>query len=71
MDVARHNEFTNTVSRWLKKRIKAVWGVFSNTNQRVATFEYPRRAEADAYAAQLTQERRVTFYVAQVREFMD
>jgi len=59
------------IGQLLKKRVKIVWGVFSNTNHIVATFEYQRRAEAEAYAAKLSDERRATFYVNQVRQFMD
>ena len=28
-------------------RMKVVWGVFNNSNQRVAVYEYPKRKEAD------------------------
>src|SRR5947209_8518763 len=39
-------------------RQRIVWGVFNNSNQRVATFEYPKRAEADAQAAKLSTDKK-------------
>jgi hypothetical protein len=35
-------------------RMKVVWGVFNNSNQRVATFDYPKRKEAEEHAAKLS-----------------
>lgn len=35
-------------------RMKVVWGVFNNSNQCVAKFEYPKRKEADEHAAKLS-----------------
>src|SRR5262245_56341074 len=37
-------------------RLKVVWGVFSNTNQCVARYEYPKKNEADLHAARLREE---------------
>ena len=71
IDIDKHNQTINLLGQLFEKRVKVVWGVFSNTNQRVATFEYKNRAEADAYAAQLREKRRATFYVSPVREFME
>jgi hypothetical protein len=34
-------------------RMKVVWGVFNNSNQCVAKFDYPKRKEADDHAAKL------------------
>jgi len=34
-------------------RLKVVWGVFNNANQRVAVFDYPQRKEAEELAAKL------------------
>jgi hypothetical protein len=34
-------------------RQKVVWGVFNVSNQRVATFDYPKKQEAIEHAARL------------------
>jgi hypothetical protein len=49
-------------------RMKVVWGVFNNSNQRVATFDYPKRKEADEKAAQLTTDKKSTHFVQPVKE---
>jgi len=49
-------------------RMKVVWGVFSNSNQLVAKFEYPRRKEADDKAAQLTADKKNTHFVQPIKE---
>lgn len=49
-------------------RMKVVWGVFSNSNQRVATYEYPKRKEADDHAAKLTNDKKTTHFVQPVKE---
>lgn len=49
-------------------RQRVVWGVFNNSNQRVATFEYPRRKEADEHAAKLQTDKKSTFFVQPVKE---
>ncbi len=49
-------------------RVKVVWAVFNNSNQRVAVFEYPKRAEAEALAARLTADKRTTHFVQPVKE---
>jgi hypothetical protein len=49
-------------------RMKVVWGVFNNSNQRVATFDYPKRKEADDKAAQLTADKKSTHFVQPVKE---
>lgn len=49
-------------------RMKVVWGVFNNSNQRVAAFEYPKRADADALAAKLTADKKNTHFVQPVKE---
>jgi hypothetical protein len=36
-----------------KVRMRVVWCVFNNSNQKVATFEYPRKQEAYDHAAKL------------------
>jgi hypothetical protein len=49
-------------------RQKVVWGVFNNSNQRVATYEYPKKKEADEHAARMTAEKKLTFFVQPVKE---
>jgi hypothetical protein len=49
-------------------RMKAVWGVFNNSNQRVAVFEYPKRKEADDHAAKLRNDKKSTHFVQMVKE---
>jgi cobalamin biosynthesis protein CobT len=49
-------------------RQRVVWGVFSNSHQCVATYEYPRRAEADQHAARLMQDKKSTHFVQPVKE---
>jgi cytoskeletal protein RodZ len=52
-------------------RQKVVWGVFNNSNQRVATYDYPKRKEADEHAARMTAEKKLTFFVQPVKEPID
>ncbi len=49
-------------------RMKVVWGVFSNSNQRVAVYEYPKKKEADEHAARLTADKKSTHFVQPVKE---
>ncbi len=49
-------------------RMKVVWGVFNNSNQRVAVYEYPKRKEADEHAAKLTADKKSTHFVQPVKE---
>ena len=49
-------------------RQRVVWGVFSNSHQCVATYEYPRKAEAVQHAARLMQDKKSTHFVQPVRE---
>ncbi len=52
-------------------RMKVVWGVFNNSHARVASFDYPRRADADALAAKLTADKKNTHFVQPVKEPME
>jgi hypothetical protein len=52
-------------------RMKVVWGVFNNSNQRVATFDYPKRKEAEEHAAKLKTDKNQTFFVQPVKEPME
>jgi len=49
-------------------RMRVVWGVFNNSHQKVAEYEYPKRDEADAHAARLTAEKKSTHFVQPVKE---
>jgi cobalamin biosynthesis protein CobT len=49
-------------------RMRVVWGVFNNSHQMVASYEYPKRQDADAHAARLTGEKRSTHFVQPVKE---
>src|SRR5215207_4869516 len=52
-------------------RMRVVWGVFNNSNQRVATYEYPKRKEADEHAAKLSADKKQTYFVQPVKEPME
>ncbi len=52
-------------------RMKVVWGVFNNSNQRIATYEYPKRKEADDHAAKLTADKKSTHFVQPIKEPME
>jgi hypothetical protein len=52
-------------------RMKAVWGVFNNSNARVAVFEYPKRKEAEDLAAKLRNDKKQTHFVQMVKEPME
>jgi hypothetical protein len=49
-------------------RMKVVWGVFNNSNQCVATFDYPRRRDAEDLMAKLTAEKKNTHFIQPVKE---
>ncbi len=51
--------------------MKVVWGVFNNSNQRVATFDYPKRKDADDLASKLTSDKKATHFVQPVKEPME
>ena len=51
-----------------KKILEGVWGVFDNENKCVATYEYPRRGDADDHAARLTSDKKNTHFVQPVKE---
>jgi hypothetical protein len=52
-------------------RMKVVWGVFNNANHCVATFDYPRRKEAEEMRDKLTAEKKNTHFVQPVKEPME
>jgi hypothetical protein len=49
-------------------RQKVVWVVYDNSNKRIATYDYPKKREADEHAARLKEEKKMTFYVQPVKE---
>jgi hypothetical protein len=49
-------------------RQRVVWVVFDNSHKPTRTFEYTQRKEADAYAAQMTAEKKSTYFVQPVKE---
>ncbi|MCI0380250.1 MAG: hypothetical protein L0215_21910, partial [Gemmataceae bacterium] len=49
-------------------RMRVVWGVFNNSNQCIATYDYPKRSDADAHAAKLMNDKRSTHFVQPVKE---
>jgi hypothetical protein len=60
---------TKTRSRSAKvARLKVVWGVFNNSNQCIATFDYPKRQEAEDLVAKLTAEKKNTHFIQPVKE---
>ena len=52
-------------------RQKVVWAVFNNSNQRVASFDYPKKKEAEEHAAKLSADKKQTFFVQPVKENME
>jgi hypothetical protein len=52
-------------------RQKVVWVVFNNSNQKVASFDYPKKKEAEEHAAKLSADKKSTFFVQPVKEPMD
>jgi hypothetical protein len=49
-------------------RLRLVWGVFNNSHQCVATYDYPKRKDAEAHAAKLTGDKKNTHFVQPVKE---
>lgn len=51
-------------------RMKVIWGVFNNSNQCVAKFDYPKRKEAEDHAAKLAAAKTPPqpFFVQPVKE---
>lgn len=50
--------------------VKLVWGVFSNSNQRVATYRFNEKKDAEEHAKRLMTEKKSTFFVQPVKEPM-
>jgi hypothetical protein len=49
-------------------RMRVVWGVFNNSNQRVASFDYPKKAEAEEHARKLMADKKQTFFIQPIKE---
>ncbi len=49
-------------------RQKVVWVVFDNSSKKIASYDYPRKKEADEHAARLKAEKNQTFFVQPVKE---
>ena len=52
-------------------RMRLIWGVFNNSHQCVATYEYPKRKDAEAHAAKLTADKKNTHFVQPVKEAIE
>ena len=52
-------------------RLKAFWGVFSQSLKRVALFEYSQRAEADKKATNLSVSQKSPHFVQLVKEVIE
>jgi len=54
-------------------RMRVVWGVFNNSNQCVAKFDYPKRKEAEEHAAKLAASKTPPqpFFVQPIKEPME
>lgn len=52
-------------------RMKVTWGVFNNSNQQVESFPYSQKAEAEAYAAKLANDKKQTHFVQSVKKPFD
>lgn len=54
-------------------RMKVVWGVYNNSNQCVAKFDYPKRKEAEEHAAKLSAAKNPPqpFFIQPIKEAMD
>lgn len=52
-------------------RLKAFWGVFSQSLKRVAVFEYSDRASADKKAEELSESQKTPHFVQLVKEVIE
>jgi len=49
-------------------RMRVMWAVFNNSNQKVAAYDYPQKADAEAHAARLTADKKSTHFVQVIKE---
>jgi hypothetical protein len=52
-------------------RLKAFWGVFTQSLAQVTQFEYSQRAEADKKAAELTESRKTPHFVQLIKKVIE
>jgi hypothetical protein len=52
-------------------RMRVIWGVFNNSNQQVASYDYPKKQDAVAHAAKLTADKKSTHFVQPVKEAIE
>ncbi len=52
-------------------RLKAFWGVYSQTLKRVAIFEYSQRKQADKKASDLSTSQRTPHFVKLIKEVIE
>jgi hypothetical protein len=54
-------------------RMRVLWGVYNNSNQCVARFDYPKRKEAEEHAAKLSAAKNPPqpFFVQPIKEAME
>jgi hypothetical protein len=49
-------------------RMRVMWGVFNNSHQMVASYDYPKKDEAEADAARRMAEKKSTHFVQPMKE---
>ena len=49
-------------------RMRVTWGVFNNSHQMVAQYDYPKIEDAKAHAAKLMADKKTTHFVQPVKE---
>ena len=52
-------------------RMRVLWGVFNNSHQMVASFDYPKKDDAEAHAAKLIADKKTTHFVQPVKEAIE
>jgi hypothetical protein len=49
-------------------RMRVIWGVFNNSNQCVARYDYPKKGDAEEHAKKLMAEKKQTFFIQPIKE---
>jgi hypothetical protein len=52
-------------------RMRVLWGVFNNSHQMVASYDYPKKDEAEAHVARLIADKKTTHFVQPVKEAIE
>lgn len=52
-------------------RMRVLWGVYDNSHRLVATFDYPKKSDAEAHAAKLMADKRSTHFVQPLKEAIE